>query len=369
MIPHSRPWITDEDCEAVVAVLRSGMLNEGAATRRLEQWFEHASGGGTAVATGSGSQALLLALRALEVGAGAEVILPTYVCAEVLGVVESLGATARLVDIADDYLINANATAAAITPRTRAIIVPYVMGIRTDIEPLRTHGVPIIEDLAQWLGPCAHSRGTSRYSRSRPPKSWPPERGGMAMARTPELAQRLVQAKRIASSPYKLNLYPLSDLQATLALSQLERLSKTWERRQMLAQRYIAGAGRHARYRASAAHRARHVFPLCGTAAGRVRGGTGHHGVRAPRRGGSPPRRQPVAPHPPDDGHVSHGAGVVRPNHLPAVVSCLVGRRSRCGTECGARRFFSQLGFKTWMTCNAQRSTPNARSMSNASPR
>lgn len=159
MIPHSRPWITDEDCEAVVAVLRSGMLNEGAATRRLEQWFEHASGGGTAVATGSGSQALLLALRALEVGAGAEVILPTYVCAEVLGVVESLGATARLVDIADDYLINANATAAAITPRTRAIIVPYVMGIRTDIEPLRTHGVPIIEDLAQWLGPVRAFKG------------------------------------------------------------------------------------------------------------------------------------------------------------------------------------------------------------------
>ncbi|GAB1849127.1 UDP-4-amino-4-deoxy-L-arabinose aminotransferase [Achromobacter xylosoxidans] len=241
MIPHSRPWITDEDCEAVVAVLRSGMLNEGAATRRLEQWFEHASGGGTAVATGSGSQALLLALRALEVGAGAEVILPTYVCAEVLGVVESLGATARLVDIADDYLINANATAAAITPRTRAIIVPYVMGIRTDIEPLRTHGVPIIEDLAQWLGPVRAFKGDIQVFSFEATKVVAAGEGGMAMARTPELAQRLVQAKRIASSPYKLNLYPLSDLQATLALSQLERLSKTWERRQMLAQRYIAG--------------------------------------------------------------------------------------------------------------------------------
>ncbi|CAB3650519.1 UDP-4-amino-4-deoxy-L-arabinose--oxoglutarate aminotransferase [Achromobacter pulmonis] len=240
MIPHSRPWITDEDCEAITTALRSGMLNEGTATRRLEQWFERA-GGGTAVATGSGSQALLLALRAVGVGAGTDVVVPTYVCAEVLGVVESLGAVARLVDIAGDYLISPDAAAAAITPCTRAIIVPYVMGIRATIDPLRVHGVPIIEDLAQWLGPVHAFEGDIQVFSFEATKVVAAGEGGLAHTRSPGLAQRLVDAKRVASSPYKLNLYPLSDLQATLALSQLERLQAVWHRRQLLAQRYLAG--------------------------------------------------------------------------------------------------------------------------------
>lgn len=240
MIPHSRPWITDEDCDAVIACLKSGMLNEGVATRQLEQWFERVSGG-TAVATGSGSQALLLALRAVGVGTGAEVVLPTYVCAEVLGVVESLGATAKLVDVVGNYLISVKAVAAAITPRTRAIIVPYVMGIRTNIEPLRAHGLPIIEDLAQWLGPTHAFKGDIQVFSFEATKVVAGGEGGIAVARSPQLAERLIDAKRVASSPYKLNLFPLSDLQSTLVLSQLQRLQAMWQRREALAQRYLEG--------------------------------------------------------------------------------------------------------------------------------
>jgi len=112
------------------------------------------------------------------------------------------------------------------------------MGIRVSIAPLRTHGLPIIEDLAQWLGPVFNFEGDIQVFSFEATKVVSGGEGGMALTKSSRLATRLADAKRIGLTPYKLNLFPLSDLQSTLILSQLERLQEIGQRRQSLFQHY-----------------------------------------------------------------------------------------------------------------------------------
>jgi dTDP-4-amino-4,6-dideoxygalactose transaminase len=94
---HSKPWITEEDIDAVRAVLAGGMIAQGEITARFERevsnWVK-ANGG---VAVGSGSSAIVLALMALDITSGDEIILPTYVCKSVAEAIRSVGAVRSFV--------------------------------------------------------------------------------------------------------------------------------------------------------------------------------------------------------------------------------------------------------------------------------
>src|SRR5205823_6195542 len=105
------------------------------------------------VAVSSGTAALELALRALEIGEGDEVVMPSYVCAAPWLAATRVGAKARLVDIDPaSYNLDPAQTAKALSRRTRAIIVPHLFGLPADLTALQTLGVPLIEDCAQTLG-------------------------------------------------------------------------------------------------------------------------------------------------------------------------------------------------------------------------
>src|SRR3972149_4550740 len=95
LILHSKSWIIESDLSAVANVLHSGMLAQGDRTQKFEQlvssWVGVENSG---VAVGSGAAALVLALSALNIGAGDEVIIPTYVCPTVLEAVLTSCATA-----------------------------------------------------------------------------------------------------------------------------------------------------------------------------------------------------------------------------------------------------------------------------------
>jgi len=242
-IPHSRPSIGEIDISAVVAQLRSHMIAEGSAVTELEARLAQRYGFADAVVVGSGCQALRVALEAVGVKAGNRVALPTYVCPEVMGVVEAIGAQAVVADIGEDYLLDPLDSA---LEAAHAIVVPAILGIRADCRRYMSLGAPVIADWAQYA---PHELGLPddlfdiAILSFEATKLIAAGEGGAILFRDADIAQRARKAKTIAGSGLKLNLYPLSDLQASLACSQLAQLDGFLARRKYIAARYCEQLG------------------------------------------------------------------------------------------------------------------------------
>jgi len=213
---------------------------------QLEAAFSRRLGGGHAVAVSSGTSALHLALLALDIGPGDDVIVPSYACATLLHAVHYTGASPVPCDLDPDTL---NPTVREIRPlltrRTRAIVVTHTFGFPADLSAIVSLGVPVIEDCAQALG--AEYRGGPVGSFGRiavcsfyATKVICSGEGGMVWTRSARLAARLRDLNRPDQRPdYKVRYnYKLSDLAAGLALRQVERLDELIERRRTIAARY-----------------------------------------------------------------------------------------------------------------------------------
>lgn len=275
-IPHSKPWIDEEDVSAVAAVLRGGMLAQGERTEAFEQamcaW--HGLPEGRAVAVGSGAGALFLALAALDVGPGDEVVLPSYVCHSVLEAVRTAGARPVVCDVGEGWLVTPEAVAPHVSPRTRALVIPHLYGIFADIAAFRRFGLPIVEDCAQALGRCRTSlEGDVAVFSFHPTKCLTTGEGGMAVAVRSDLASTLRTLRDGSpAADGRRHLSPLSDVSGALGLAQLARYERALERRRVLWGRYRNRLEPHlpwicARYPVSRSMFFRFVF--------RARGGIG----------------------------------------------------------------------------------------------
>ena len=129
-IPPAKPIIGDEEREAVDRVLRSGMIAQGPEVAAFEQEFaEHFVQGRATVAVNSGTSGQHLGLLAAGVGAGDEVIVPSFTFAATGNSVALTGATPVFADIEPDYFtLAADSVRAAITPRTKGIMPVHLYG-------------------------------------------------------------------------------------------------------------------------------------------------------------------------------------------------------------------------------------------------
>ena len=152
----ARPDVGERELAAVAEVLESGQLTMGPAVAAFESAIAAAVGTAHAAAVSSGTAALHLALLALEVGPGDEVIVPAYTFPATANVVELCGARAVLVDVdPDTFLVDPAAVAAAVTSRTRAVMAVHLFGRPADWEVLQTavpREVMLVEDAAGALG-------------------------------------------------------------------------------------------------------------------------------------------------------------------------------------------------------------------------
>jgi dTDP-4-amino-4,6-dideoxygalactose transaminase len=160
-IPFHRPTIGQEEIDEVTATLRSGWLTTGPKTAQFEREFREYLGAPNALAVNSCTAGLHLALKALNVSEGAEVITtPLTFCASVNVILHS-GATPVLADVQPDGNIDPESVAARITERTRAIIPVHLAGLPVDMTAIwalaRKHRLVVIEDCAHAVG--AHYRG------------------------------------------------------------------------------------------------------------------------------------------------------------------------------------------------------------------
>lgn len=246
MIPHSRPTLGAAEVRAAARVIRSGQLAQGPAVAAFEEAAARRLGLGHAAAVSSGTAALHLALLALDVGSGDEVILPSLVCTAPLHAILAVGARPRLADC-DPATANMDPASArrALTRRTRAIIVPHAFGLPADLDALGALGPPVIEDCAQALGAAYRGQPAGSFGEVcvlsfYATKMLATGEGGMVLSDRRRLVDRVRDLRgydeREGFRP-RFN-YKLSDLAAALGLVQLARLDAFVARRRALAGAY-----------------------------------------------------------------------------------------------------------------------------------
>ena len=263
-LPFSRPSIGAEEIDAGGAVLRSGWITTGPKCQELEQRFCAYLGCRHAVALASATGGMHVALLALGIGPGDEVITPAQTWVSTVNLICLLGATPVFVDVDRDTLMSdAGRIEAAITPRTRAIVPVHYAGAAFDLDPLYAlaarHGIPVIEDAAHAVGTRYRdrpvgARGTAIFS-FHAIKNLTCAEGGMLVTDDDALADRVRRLKfhglgadafdrasqgrkpqaQVIEPGFK---YNLTDINAAIALVQLQRLDALNARRAELAERY-----------------------------------------------------------------------------------------------------------------------------------
>lgn len=188
--------------EAVTRVIDSQQFVLGAEVAALEEAIAKYSTTNFAVGCASGSDALLLALMALEVRAGDEVITTPFTFFATGSAIARLGARPRFVDIDPcTYNLDAARVESAITPRTRAILPVHIYGQCADMDPLlaigEKHGIPVIEDAAQAIGALDRGRRAGSMGQLGCYSFYPTKNlggagdGGMVVTSDPSLAARV----------------------------------------------------------------------------------------------------------------------------------------------------------------------------------
>ena len=245
-IPHSRPTIDENDIIAVTKVLASGMIAQGEKVRKFEDAVSRFVGTKYAVAVSSGTSALHLALLGLGVGPMDEVLMPSYVCSSPYFAATQTGGVPKIVDIdLKDLNIDAEAAKCLVCSRTKALVVPHMFGNPAQVEELLALGVPLIEDCAQSLGAKYHKREVGSFGEASvfsfyATKMITTGEGGMILTDQREIFERVQDLRdydKKLLKPVKYN-YKMTDFQAALGLSQLEKLQKFIERREKIASTY-----------------------------------------------------------------------------------------------------------------------------------
>ncbi|MER3383452.1 UDP-4-amino-4-deoxy-L-arabinose aminotransferase [Pectobacterium aroidearum] len=264
-LPFSRPSMGEEEIAAVAEVLRSGWITTGPKCQQLEQAFCQQVGCRQAIAVSSATGGMHVTLMALGIGPGDEVITPSQTWVSTVNMITLLGAEPVMVDVERHTLmVRPQDIEAAITPKTKAIIPVHYAGAPADLTALRAlserYGIPLIEDAAhavgtqyrdEWIG----ARGTAIFS-FHAIKNITCAEGGMVVTDDEALAERIRSLKfhglgvdafdrqrqgrkpqaEVVTPGFK---YNLADINAAIALVQLDKLPAINARRQQLAARYL----------------------------------------------------------------------------------------------------------------------------------
>ncbi len=245
MIPISRPDIGKAEEDAVLEVLRSGMLAMGRKTAAFEEAWAAYCGVGHAILMSNGTVTQEAILHALGIGPGDEVITVSFSFNATVSVILRTGATPVFVDIReDDFCMDPAQVEAAITPRTKAIMPVHLYGLMADMDPLvdiaKRHGLPIVEDAAQAHGATYHGLRAGRFGPAMfslyATKNLMTGEGGFATTDDDDLADRirLFRNHGMRVRYYHESLgtnYKPSDLAAAIGLAQLTRLDERTEQR------------------------------------------------------------------------------------------------------------------------------------------
>jgi dTDP-4-amino-4,6-dideoxygalactose transaminase len=285
MIPFFdyRPHISgfrEEIDAAVRRVVDSGRVILGPEVEAFEGEFAAWIGARGAVGVNSGTDALTLALRALEIGPNDEVVTVSNAGAPVVAAIRAVGALPRFVDIEpSSLLMDPTGLESALTPRTRCIVPVHLYGRPASIEGIlelaERHGIDVIEDCAQAHGARIGDRHVGTYGRVGCFSFYPTKNvgalgdGGMCVSGEPELLERIRALRMYGFDGQRVARLEginsrLDELQAAVLRVVLSHVDEALEQRQRIAHRYLDGLGAVKRLTLSAAspetNHAYHLF-------------------------------------------------------------------------------------------------------------
>lgn len=248
--------LAEEMHDAMDRVLRSGQLILGQELEAFEEAFARYCGVKSCIGVGNGLEALHLTLRAWNIGAGDEVIVPSHTFVATWLAVSQTGATPVGVEPRDDYTIDPSRIEAAITPRTKAIIPVHLYGQPADMDALMAiadkHGLKLLEDAAQAHGARYRGRRAGGLGHAAAFSFYPAKNlgalgdGGAVTTDDPALARRLRRMRNYGSETKYYNEEKgynsrLDALQAAFLRVKLNYLDAENESRRTIAASYMAG--------------------------------------------------------------------------------------------------------------------------------
>ncbi|MGA3083229.1 MAG: DegT/DnrJ/EryC1/StrS family aminotransferase [Thermodesulfobacteriota bacterium] len=246
-IPVSAPWIDEEDVQRATEVVRSGWLSRGPEVEEFEKKVAEFLGAGYGIAVSSGTAAVEVALRALDLE-GKEIITSIASCVPTLNAILHAGCKPVFVDVEDStYNIDVEQIEAHISDQTGALLPVHLYGHPCNMGPIldlaNKYHLPIIEDCAiamgaKYQGKYVSTLGAAGCFSFYANKMITTGEGGMVVTSDPQLAQQARIIRHHGQHPdrpfyhilYGHN-FKLSNLQAAIGLSQMNKLQKSIERR------------------------------------------------------------------------------------------------------------------------------------------
>jgi perosamine synthetase len=255
-IPVNEPLLDGNEKKYLIECIDTGWISsEGPFVKQLEAEFATRVGRKYGIAVSNGSVAIDAAIIALGIGAGDEVILPTFTIISCAAAIVRAGATPVVVD-SDPVTWNMDVSQieAKITPRTKAIMVVHIYGLPVDMKPIlnlaNRHGFSIIEDAAEVHGqnyqdrPCGSFGDISTFS-FYPNKHITTGEGGIIVTDDPQLAERCQSLRNLCFQPHKRFVHEelgwnlrMTNLQAAVGVAQLERLDEFVIRKRAMGKLY-----------------------------------------------------------------------------------------------------------------------------------
>lgn len=255
-IPVNQPLLDGNEKKYLLECIDTGWISsEGPFVKKFEDQFAARVRRKYGIAVSNGSVALDAAIVALGIGAGDEVILPTFTIISCAAAIVRSGAVPVVVDCdPNTWNINVNQIEEKITPKTKAIMVVHIYGLPVDMEPVLAladrYGLQIIEDAAEMHGqtykgrPCGSFGAISTFS-FYPNKHITTGEGGMLLTDDEKLAQRCRSLRNLCFQPQKRFVHEelgwnlrITNLQAAVGVAQLERLDEFVARKRRIGQRY-----------------------------------------------------------------------------------------------------------------------------------
>ncbi|MBK9451647.1 MAG: DegT/DnrJ/EryC1/StrS family aminotransferase [Bacteroidetes bacterium] len=255
-VPLSQPYMGQEEIDAVVEVLRSDRLALGPVTAEFERLFAEAIGVKYALAVNSGTSGLHLAVKALGLGPGDEVITTPFSFVASSNCILFEGATPVFVDADESFNINPDLIEAAITPKTKAILPVHVFGESADMDPImdiaKRHGLRVIEDAceaiqATYKGKMTGTFGDVAVYGFYPNKQITTGEGGMIVTNDDAIYEYCLSARnqgRATDMQWLTHVrlgynYRISEVTAAMGVEQMKKLPEIMQLRREKAQQYM----------------------------------------------------------------------------------------------------------------------------------